>query len=86
MFTVRPLVTFRSDEGLVLVFDMLMAFVIAIDDLERTITNPLIIVSLDWNMPMLMITLIVLAGIRNEEHVLKKQQEHIDATLQRLEK
>ena len=34
--SVRPLVTFRSDEGLVIVFEILMAYAMAIDDLERT--------------------------------------------------
>ena len=33
--------TFRSDEGLVIVCDILMAYAMAIHDLERTITNPL---------------------------------------------
>ena len=33
--------TFRSDEGLVIVFDNLMAYAMAIHDLERTITNAL---------------------------------------------
>ena len=33
--------SFRSDEGLVIVFDTLMAYAMAIHDLERTITNPL---------------------------------------------
>ena len=33
--------TFRRDEGLVIVFDMLMAYALAIHDLVRTITNPL---------------------------------------------
>jgi hypothetical protein len=33
--------TFRSDEGLVILCDMLMAYAMAIHDLERTITNPL---------------------------------------------